>query len=106
MFPHSVQCVAVLRTLNSVLNSPRGSRAQEGRGRARAEGWTGTPEEWRQQESVNAHSHLQSMLLGNSESFSVQKSELQLGTWQSVLLVDSDGPRTRQVVMSFTGVKR
>ena len=56
------------------------------------------------QEPRNAHSHLQGMLLGNSESFSVKSSKPQLGRWQSVLLVDLDGPRTRKVSVSFMGV--
>lgn len=72
--------------------------------RVHAEGWAGTAEEWIAQEPVNAHSHLQSMLLGNSESFSVKSSKPQLGRWQSVMLVDLDGPRTRKVSVSFMGV--
>lgn len=43
----------------------------------------------------NAHSHLRASLLGNSVSFPVRGGKPVLGTWQSVLLVELDGPRTR-----------
>lgn len=63
-------------------------------------------EEWRAQEPINAHGHLLSMLLGNSEAVPVAAGRLQLGTWQSVLLVDLDGPRARTVSLTFTGVQQ
>lgn len=62
-------------------------------------------EEWRAQEPINAHGHLLSMLLGNSEAVPVQEGRMQLGTWQSVMLVDLDGPRDRKVSLTFTGVQ-
>lgn len=37
------------------------------------------------------------MLVGNGPTIPVEGGELQLGTWQSVLLVECDGPRTRTV---------
>ncbi|PSQ10713.1 hypothetical protein BRC93_08425 [Halobacteriales archaeon QS_5_70_15] len=45
----------------------------------------------------NADSHLRALLLGPSETVPVSGGELDLGTWQSVLLVECDGPRTRTV---------
>ncbi len=45
----------------------------------------------------NADSHLRAMLIGPSESIPVEDGTLQLGTWQSVLLVECDGPRTRTI---------
>jgi len=45
----------------------------------------------------NADSHLRALLLGPSETVPVSGGELDLGTWQSVLLVEFDGPRTRTV---------
>lgn len=45
----------------------------------------------------NADSHLRAALLGPSATIPVVDGELQLGTWQSVLLVECDGPRTRTV---------
>ena len=69
-----------------------------------AEAWAGTWEEWAAQEPLNAHSHLCAMLTGNSESVPVVDGALQLGTWQSVLLVEMDGPRQRSVGLQFTGL--
>jgi secondary thiamine-phosphate synthase enzyme len=45
----------------------------------------------------NADSHLRALLLGPSETLPVTDGSLDLGTWQSVLLVECDGPRTRTV---------
>lgn len=54
---------------------------------------------WRDQEPVNAHSHLLSMLLGSSESIPVVNCDMVIGQWQSILLVDLDpGPRDHRTV--------
>jgi secondary thiamine-phosphate synthase enzyme len=45
----------------------------------------------------NADSHLRAMLVGNTVTVPVTDGELDLGRWQSVLLVECDGPRTRAV---------
>lgn len=45
----------------------------------------------------NAAAHLRSMLLGESVTVPVSAGELALGTWQSVLFVEGDGPRTRRL---------
>ncbi|RDI70693.1 secondary thiamine-phosphate synthase enzyme YjbQ [Halopelagius longus] len=45
----------------------------------------------------NADSHLRALLLGNSVTVPLADGELDLGTWQSLLLVECDGPRTRTV---------
>jgi secondary thiamine-phosphate synthase enzyme len=45
----------------------------------------------------NADSHVRSMLVGPSVTVPVVDGALQLGTWQSVLFVECDGPRTRTV---------
>ena len=58
---------------------------------------------WRDQEPINAHSHLASMLLGSSEAIPVAAGELVLGQWQSLMLVDVDGPRTRTVGIHVMG---
>lgn len=62
-------------------------------------------QEWRAQEPINAHSHLISMLLGSSESIPVAGAALTIGQWQSVLLVDLDGPRDRTVGVQLMGYK-
>jgi len=58
---------------------------------------------WRDQEPINAHSHLLSMLLGSSESIPVVRGKMVVGQWQSVLLVDFDGPRDRTVGVQLLG---
>ncbi|MWV39754.1 secondary thiamine-phosphate synthase enzyme YjbQ [Natrialba sp. INN-245] len=45
----------------------------------------------------NADSHVRSMLVGPSVTIPVSDGSLALGTWQSVLFVECDGPRTRTV---------
>lgn len=45
----------------------------------------------------NADSHLRALLVGASETLPVSDGTLDLGTWQSVLLVECDGPRSRTV---------
>lgn len=69
------------------------------------EGWPGGWEAWAKQEPANAHSHLLSMVLGNTETIPVHEGKLTLGTWQSVLLVELDGPRRRTVGIQVVGHK-
>ena len=45
----------------------------------------------------NADSHVRAMLVGESTTVPVSEGELQLGRWQSILLVECDGPRTRSI---------
>jgi secondary thiamine-phosphate synthase enzyme len=45
----------------------------------------------------HAWSHMASSLLGPSLTLPVSKGRLTLGTWQSVLLIELDGPRERDV---------
>jgi thiamine phosphate synthase YjbQ (UPF0047 family) len=77
--------------------------------RCRENGWDiDNPDDlkaWRNQEPINAHSHLLSMLLGSSESIPVVNGEMVIGQWQSILLVDLDGPRNRTVGVQFLGYK-
>ena len=43
----------------------------------------------------NADAHLRAMVIGPSVTIPVEDGSLALGTWQSVLFVECDGPRTR-----------
>ncbi|MCX9025203.1 MAG: secondary thiamine-phosphate synthase enzyme YjbQ [Candidatus Methanoperedens sp.] len=45
----------------------------------------------------NADSHLRAALLGNSATLPIEDGHLVLGTWQSILFVELDGPRNRSV---------
>ncbi|GFH19099.1 uncharacterized protein HaLaN_15995, partial [Haematococcus lacustris] len=51
--------------------------------RAAPPDWPGGHAAWAAQEPVNAHSHLLSMVLGNSQSIPVVEGKLALGTWQA-----------------------
>lgn len=50
----------------------------------------------------NADAHLRAMLLGESVSVPVVDGDLALGTWQSILFVECDGPRTRSLEVTVT----
>ncbi|HEY9617542.1 MAG TPA: secondary thiamine-phosphate synthase enzyme YjbQ [Microcoleaceae cyanobacterium] len=54
-------------------------------------------------EPMNAHSHLMAMTLSTSEVIPVMDSQLALGTYQSVLLFELDGPRQRTVFCQISG---
>ena len=54
-------------------------------------------------EPKNAHSHILTMLLGSSEAIPITKGRLALGKWQSVLLIELDGPRRRNVTLMIYG---
>ena len=51
----------------------------------------------------NADSHLRAMLLGSSVTLPVAGGGLALGTWQSVILLEIDGPRRRRVNVEVIG---
>lgn len=54
-------------------------------------------------EPENAHSHLAAMLLGSSEVIALAEGELVLGQYQSVMLYELDGPRSRKVNVQVYG---
>lgn len=54
-------------------------------------------------EPENAHAHLIAMMLGNSESLAVVNGEPQLGSYQSLILVELDGPRERKLSTQIMG---
>lgn len=47
----------------------------------------------------NAAAHIKATILGPSETVPVRGGRLRLGTWQSVMLVELDGPRERTVIV-------
>lgn len=53
----------------------------------------------------NADSHLRAMLLGHTVSLPVRNGALALGTWQSIILAELDGPRERSVQVQVLGVQ-
>ena len=45
--------------------------------------------------------HILSALIGTSVSLIVEAGSLVLGTWQRVVLIELDGPRTREIALAF-----
>ncbi|GAA6622610.1 secondary thiamine-phosphate synthase enzyme YjbQ [Scytonema sp. NUACC26] len=56
-------------------------------------------------EPMNAHSHLMAMTLSTSEIVPIVDGKLALGTYQSILLFELDGPRKRTVFCQISGEK-
>ena len=55
-------------------------------------------------EPENAHAHIIQMLLGQAQTLIVHEGAPALGTWQSLLMVELDGPRTRRLAVQVLGV--
>ncbi|NJE07702.1 YjbQ family protein [Thermococcus sp. M39] len=49
----------------------------------------------------NAHSHLRAILLNPSITIPIKDGKLELGTWQSILFVELDGPRLRKILVKL-----
>ena len=49
--------------------------------------------------------HILSALIGTSLSLIVENGELVLGTWQRVVLIELDGPRTREIALAFSPIE-
>lgn len=47
----------------------------------------------------NAQSHIRSLFLEHSLVLPVKNRKVELGTWQSVFLVELDGPRTMTIII-------
>lgn len=49
----------------------------------------------------NAAAHIKAAIIGPSETVPVKDGRLALGTWQSLMLVEFDGPRERRVIVQI-----
>lgn len=49
----------------------------------------------------NSPAHVKASLIGQSVQLLISDGDLALGTWQGVFLCEFDGPRTREVWLSF-----
>jgi len=49
----------------------------------------------------NAEAHLVASLMGSSVCLPVSGGQVELGTWQRIMLVELDGPRSRRVVVTI-----
>ncbi len=48
----------------------------------------------------NAAAHLAASVLGNSVCLPISGGQIELGTWQRIMLVELDGPRDRRVTVT------
>jgi secondary thiamine-phosphate synthase enzyme len=51
----------------------------------------------------NASSHLASGFIGQSRTYPIKNGEIVRGTWQQSLLLELDGPRNREVIVTVLG---
>lgn len=59
-----------------------------------------TEEKWDHNEiDDNADAHLRSILLESNLSIPIKNQNLRLGSWQSILFFEGDGPRKRKVIV-------
>ena len=49
----------------------------------------------------HAPDHILSSIIGSSLTIPFQDKQLQLGTWQRIVLIELDGPRERKIVLAF-----
>ena len=49
----------------------------------------------------NSDSHVKSSLVGVSETLIVEDGKIQLGRWQGLMFCEFDGPRSREVWLTF-----
>ena len=55
-------------------------------------------------ERQNADSHLRGMMMGQTLCLQVRNSAVLLGTWQSIILAEFDGPRSRSMSVQVCGI--
>jgi len=51
----------------------------------------------------NGHAHVISAIIGNSRIVPITEGKLDLGTWQRIILLEFDGPRTRTILVKAMG---
>ena len=55
-------------------------------------------------ERSNGDSHMRGMLMGQTLSLQVRNAAVLLGTWQSIVFAEFDGPRSRSLAVEVAGV--
>lgn len=55
-------------------------------------------------ERQNADAHMRGMLMGQTLCLQVRNATVLLGTWQSIVLAEFDGPRSRTLAVQVSGV--
>jgi len=54
-------------------------------------------------EPKNADSHLKCLFLETSQTIPIIESKLDFGKWQSVLIIETSGPRDREITIQIIG---
>ena len=49
----------------------------------------------------NAAEHIKAGIIGPSELIPIKERKLMLGTWQSIMLADFDGPKKRRIIVQI-----
>ena len=70
----------------------------------REESWRHNDPNYSDCERKNADSHLRGMIMGQTLCLQVRNSCVLLGTWQSIILAEFDGPRSRSLSIQVSGV--
>jgi secondary thiamine-phosphate synthase enzyme len=70
----------------------------------RGQNWRHNDPQYSDCERQNADSHLRGMLLGQTLMLQVRNASVLLGTWQTIILAEFDGPRTRSVAIQVSGI--
>jgi secondary thiamine-phosphate synthase enzyme len=56
-----------------------------------------------QDEPINGHSHIRSLLFNSSETIPIIDGIPALGKWQSVFIIELDPNRDREILLTFVG---
>jgi secondary thiamine-phosphate synthase enzyme len=70
----------------------------------REQAWRHNDPNYSDCERQNADSHLRGMMMGQSLCLQVRNSTVLLGTWQSIILAEFDGPRSRSMSIQVSGI--
>jgi secondary thiamine-phosphate synthase enzyme len=98
---HTTTAVFINEWQDALLNDVRGFLEQLV---SRDYGWRHNDPQFSDCERKNADSHLRGMLMGQCLSLQVRNSVVLLGTWQSIILAEFDGPRSRSLSVQVSGV--
>jgi secondary thiamine-phosphate synthase enzyme len=71
---------------------------------SREQYWRHNDPQYSDCERLNADAHLRGMLMGQSLSLQVRNCKILLGTWQSIIFAEFDGPRSRTLSVQISGV--
>ena len=71
---------------------------------ARQADWRHNDARYSDCERKNADSHLRGMVLGQQICLQVRDGSVLLGTWQTIILAEFDGPRSRSVAIQVSGI--